>query len=87
MNENWTAVADSSLVYLQTQLASPSPFGEYSDRPTDGIAYHAMLQVRSPLPNYSCSSYLKHRIANGAHLANRSFRRCTTPVRKQYDPQ
>lgn len=47
LQTNWTATTDSSVVYLQTQLTSPSPFAENLDRPMDGIAYHAMLQVRT----------------------------------------
>lgn len=43
---NWSATDDGSVVFLQTQLTSPSPFEELNDRPMDGIAYHAMLRVR-----------------------------------------
>ena len=46
LQTNWTATTDSSVVYLQTQLTSPSPFAETLDRPMDGIAYHAILKVR-----------------------------------------
>lgn len=48
LQSNWTATDDGSIVYLQTQLASPTPFRELNDRPMDGIAYHAMLHVCGP---------------------------------------
>lgn len=49
LQSNWSATDDNSIVYLQTQYTSPSPFLELNDRPLDGIAYHAMLNVRISL--------------------------------------
>lgn len=48
LQSNWSATDDNSVVYLQTQLTTPGPFQEINDRPMDGVAYHAMLNVRSP---------------------------------------
>ena len=46
LQSNWSVTADDSVLYLQTQLTQPSPFMEENDRPSDGIAYNAILQVR-----------------------------------------
>lgn len=46
LQSNWSATDDNFVVYLQTQLTTPSPFQEINDRPMDGVAYHAMLNVR-----------------------------------------
>lgn len=46
LQSNWSATDDGTVVYLQTELTTPSPFQEYNDRPLDGVAYHAMSHVR-----------------------------------------
>lgn len=46
LQANWSATDDGTVVYLQSQLTVPSPFQELEDRPMDGIAYYAMLDVR-----------------------------------------
>ena len=48
LQSNWSATEDDSVLYLQTQLTQPSPFMELNDRPLDGIAYNAILQVCNP---------------------------------------
>ena len=45
LQSNWSVTADDSVLYLQTQLTQPEPFMEVNDRPLDGIAYNAILQV------------------------------------------
>ena len=48
LQSNWTATVDDSILYLQTQLTQPEPYMEVNDRPLDGIAYNAILQVSFP---------------------------------------
>ena len=48
LQSNWSVTSDNSVLYLQTQLAQPTTFMEVNDRPLDGIAYNAILQVCYP---------------------------------------
>ena len=48
LQSNWSVTAEDSALYLQTQLTQPEPFMEVNDRPLDGIAYNAILQVSFP---------------------------------------